>query len=58
MWCYGKKFGGSILGIYGVLQIGNLGVTVHRRAPAGTGRTVRHLLADGPRGSGSHACGM
>jgi hypothetical protein len=49
-------FGGSTLGICGVMRIGILGVTVHIRVPARTERTVRLFIADSPRGPGSHAC--
>jgi hypothetical protein len=51
-----KKFGGEILDIYGVMRIANLGATVHKRPPARTGRTVRHLCVDGPRGPDGGSC--
>jgi hypothetical protein len=51
-------FGGSTLGICGVMWIGISDVTVHMRVLARTGRTVHRLIADGPRGPGSHTCGM
>jgi hypothetical protein len=52
-----QKFGGAILDIYGVMRIANFDATVHRPPPARTGRTVRRLCADGPRGpsSGTYA---
>jgi hypothetical protein len=53
-----QKFGGLILGIYGVIRIAKSNATVHKCAPAWTGRTVRRLHADGPRGPGSHTCGQ
>jgi hypothetical protein len=51
-----QKFGGSILGIFGVIRIGRLDATVHRCSPVRTGRTVHRLCADGPRGPGGNIC--
>jgi hypothetical protein len=50
-------FGGSTLGIYGVMGVEKSDATVHLYAPARTGRTVRRLYANCPHGPGSHACG-
>jgi hypothetical protein len=51
-----QTFGGAILDIYGFMKIENLDATVHRRPLARTGRTVRRLCADGPRGPGGSTC--
>jgi hypothetical protein len=48
-----QNFGEEILDFDQVMRMGKIGPTVHRRQPAGTGRTVRRLCADGPRGPGS-----
>jgi hypothetical protein len=51
-----QKIGEEILDFYQVMRMGILDVTVHRCLPARTGRTVRRLCADGPRGPGSGTC--
>jgi hypothetical protein len=48
-----KQFGEEILDFDQVMRMGKSDVTVHMRLPARTGRTVRRLCANGPRGPGS-----
>jgi hypothetical protein len=52
-----KNFGKEILDFDQVMRMGRFGPTVHGRLPSWTGRTIRRLCADGPRGpgSGTHA---
>jgi hypothetical protein len=40
-------FGGSTLGIYGVMRIAKSDTTVHKCAPVRTDRTVHRLCTDG-----------
>jgi hypothetical protein len=51
-----QKFGEEILDFDKVMRMGKPDATAHRCLPARTGRTVRHLCADGPRGPGSSTC--
>jgi hypothetical protein len=51
-----QKFGEEILDFDQVMKMGKSDVTVHRCLPARTGRTVRRLCADGPRGPGNGTC--
>jgi hypothetical protein len=51
-----QKFGEEILDFDQVMRMGKPDVTVHRRLPAQTGRTVRRLCAEGPHGPSSGTC--
>jgi hypothetical protein len=48
-----KNFGKEILDFDQVMRLERFGPTVHERLLSWTGRTVRRLCADGPRGPGS-----
>jgi hypothetical protein len=48
-----QNFGKEILDFDQVMRLERIEITVHGRLPSQTGRTVRLLCADGPRGPGS-----
>jgi hypothetical protein len=46
-----QNFGKEILDFDQVMRMDRFGPTVHGRLPSRTGRTVRRLCEDGPRGT-------
>jgi hypothetical protein len=48
-----QNFDKEILDFDQVMRLERIESTVHGRLPSRTGRTVRRLCADGPRGPGS-----
>jgi hypothetical protein len=48
-----QNFGQEILVFDQVMRLERIEIIVHGRLPSRTGRTVRRLCADGPRGPGS-----